>query len=220
MKGWHLALLLAFILGAVLALQIRRLDQRWEASRILRTVEAVTERVRAGGTAVPPAVRQQLLQRNLEILKRAAEQAPDEVTTLVLRGGQYSLLGRQELALRSYRQALALEPRAEIYLNLGHLHWSREERDEARRAFALAGFLDHSAVPGLRKFFAAGQRPWGRPRQTLPPLLEAEDPAPDAGESGDDKASFRGLPAELIGAGPASKTYERLATSGQRGAMG
>ncbi len=172
MKGWQLAVVLTAALGALLVWQLGRAHRRWQASRILRTVEAVTQRVQEAGSTVPPRVRQQLLQRNLEILKQAAEQAPDEVTNLVLRGGQYSLLGRQELALRSYRQALALEPRAEIYLNLGHLHWAREEREEARRAFTFAGFLDHSQVPSLRKFFAAGERPWGHPQTTLAPLLE------------------------------------------------
>jgi len=192
MKGWQLAVVLVAVLGALLVWQLGRAQRRWQASRILRTVEAVTQRVQEAGSKVPPRVRQQLLQRNLEILKQAAEQAPDEVTNLVLRGGQYSLLGRQELALRSYRQALALEPRAEIYLNLGQLHWAREEREEARRAFTLGGFLDHSQVPSLRKFFAAGERPWGHPRLTLPPLLEPRggaaggsigEPGGDSGES-------------------------------------
>jgi hypothetical protein len=45
------------------------------------------------------------------------------------------------MAIESYRAAAALEPRPEIYLNLGRAE-SAHNPDEARRDFALAVRLD------------------------------------------------------------------------------
>ena len=87
----------------------------------------------AAGQAQP-----RLMAANLEMLRQAAPLDPAEVGIPIARGTQYLFLAGPEAALRSYEEALALEPRPEAYLNLGRAQWLAGRRDEARRSFELA----------------------------------------------------------------------------------
>lgn len=132
-----------------LAGQTARWHRRWTASGLLRQVELLSMAAASRGQA--PA---QLMERNLEALRRAAPLHPDEVGIPIARGTQYLFLGRPEAAIRAYEEALALEPRPEGYLNLGRAQWLAGRRDEARRSFVTAVRLD----PGLAAEIPASAR--------------------------------------------------------------
>jgi tetratricopeptide (TPR) repeat protein len=133
MKGRWLAWPVVALLALALAGQTVRWHNRRTASRLLRQVEALSMAAVAAGQAPP-----RLMATNLEMLRRAALLDPAEVGIPIARGTQYLFLARPEAALRSYEEALALEPRPEGYLNLGRAQWLAGRRDEARRNFALA----------------------------------------------------------------------------------
>lgn len=132
-----LAALLGLALVAALVFQTDRLRDRLLASRLLRQVESLTVIAVNTGNLSP-----RLLAANLEALRRAAALDPAEVGIPLARGGQYYLLGRSEAALAAYREALALEPRPEIYLNLSRAYAQAGQREEADRLFAVVRQLD------------------------------------------------------------------------------
>jgi hypothetical protein len=134
-KVW--AFLLIALLAAALAGQTGRWHDRMLASRVLRQVETLSQAAVAYGQA---PVR--LMEDNLRKLDQAAPLDPVSVDILNWRGTQYLFLAQPENAIRVYREALALEPRAEIYLNLGRAEWLLGRRDEARKSFATALRLD------------------------------------------------------------------------------
>lgn len=145
MKGRALAALLAVALAAALAVQTRRVHDRLLASRLLRRVEVLTIATAGSGRLSP-----QLLAANLETLRRAAALDPAEVGIPIARGSQYLLLGRPGAAIEAYEQALALEPRPEIYLNLARAYRLAGDEARARQALALTRRLDPNlarAVP-------------------------------------------------------------------------
>jgi tetratricopeptide (TPR) repeat protein len=125
------------LLALALLGQTLRLRDRLTAARILRQVEvfsmAAIERGEMPRGLVPA---------NLELLRRAAPLDPTQVGIPIARGTQYLLLGNGASAAQSYRQALKLEPRPEIYLNLGRALAAAGETEEARRNFRLALRLD------------------------------------------------------------------------------
>jgi O-antigen ligase len=137
MKGRTLAGLLGVVLAAALLAQSGRWHDRMLASRVLRQVEALSQAAVAYGQA---PVR--LMEDNLRKLDQAAPLDPVSVDLVNWRGTQYLFLAQPENAIRVYREALALEPRAEIYLNLGRAEWLFSRRDDARRSFATAIRLD------------------------------------------------------------------------------
>ena len=71
---------------------------------------------------------------------------------LIARGSQYYLMGRAEPAEQAYLEALRLEPKSEIYLDLGRAQWLAGRREEALRNFTLAVRLD----PGLVRELPSG----------------------------------------------------------------
>ena len=131
----------AFVLTALLAVALAAQTVRWRdravASRLLREVELLSLAAASSGQ-VPP----QVIAANLEALRRAAPLSPAEVGIPIARGTQYLFLDRPEPAERSYREAIALEPRPEGYLNLGRALWLGGRREEAVRGFATAVRLD------------------------------------------------------------------------------
>lgn len=156
MSGRHLSWGLVPLLLCALLWQGQRARQRWDASRLLNAVESVTlqlaEHQRADG---------RLLQYHAETLRRIAPQAPVNVGIPVARGGQYLLLGRPRAAVRAYREALELEPRAEIYVNLGRALRQIGEHEEARECFQKAMILDHNLADTLNDELLA--EPTGEP---------------------------------------------------------
>jgi len=128
-----LAWVVTAVLALGLALQTGRGLDRLRASKALRVVEVMSERMVRAGQASPA-----LVARHIEILEDARRRDPAEVGLLVALGGQYAVLGRPEPAIEAYREALALEPRPETWLNLGHVLLATGRREEAREAFEKA----------------------------------------------------------------------------------
>jgi O-antigen ligase len=131
--AWPLLVLLVLGLEA----QTVRWHHRMKASRLLRQVELLSMSAASSGQASS-----QLMAGNLEALRQAAPLDPVEVGIPIARGTQYLFLGRPAAALRSYQEALALEPRPEGYLNLGRALWLAGRKEDARRSFGVAVRLD------------------------------------------------------------------------------
>jgi cytochrome c-type biogenesis protein CcmH/NrfG len=140
---WALLLVLALALAG----QTVRLRDRLRANRILREVEILTLAAASRGQA-PPA----LFAHNFDQLRQAAALDPSQVAVPNTRGGLYLLLGNGAAAAESYRSALQLEPRPEVYLNLGRAlaHSGQIEGPEgARQQFRLALRLDPRLLPAI-----------------------------------------------------------------------
>lgn len=133
---WGLVVLLALALGA----QGHRAWRLLTASRILRAVERVSVALASRGRAAAP-----LLAHNLDLLARAERLDGANAALRLARGSQLLLLHRPEEALAAYRAALELEPRAEIYLNLGRALRALGRQAEADEASRKARLLH----PGL-----------------------------------------------------------------------
>jgi len=137
------------VLAAVIALAVfRRGAALWRADQILATVEVVSNQAAAAG-GLPP----RLLERHLDLLRRAERLDPAKVGIPLARGSQYLLKGSEGAAARAYERALELEPRAEIYLNLGRARLRLGEEDSAeaalRRAVAIDPKLENLVAPQL-----------------------------------------------------------------------
>jgi tetratricopeptide (TPR) repeat protein len=144
MKGRLLAGLLAAVLAVALAGQTVRWHARMTAGRLLARTEALTLAAARQGSAP-----RGLLRANLDALHRAAELDPVEVGIPIARGSQYLVFGDPGPAIESYEAAAALEPRPEIYLNLGRADLLAKRPEEARRNFALALRLDPRLAPAV-----------------------------------------------------------------------
>jgi len=136
--AWAAVLLLVLALLA----QTGRLRDRMTAGRMLRQVELVSMAMIARGEM--PG---RLLSGNLELLRRAAVLDPTEVGIPIARGTQYLLLGNGSSAAAAYGDALELEPRPEIHLNLGRAFVMAGETEKAREHFRLATRLDPNLAP-------------------------------------------------------------------------
>ena len=130
-------LLLLALLG-----QTGRLRDRLTAGRMLRQVELMSMAMIAR-SQMPP----RLLAVNLEMLRRAAVLDPTQVGIPIARGTQYLLLGNGSSAAAAYGDALELEPRPEIHLNLGRALAMAGETEKAREHFRLATRLDPNLAP-------------------------------------------------------------------------
>jgi O-antigen ligase len=137
LSGRLLAWPLALVLLLALAGQTARWRARVTAGRLLHRVELLTMAAASRGGAP-----RGLLSANLDTLRRAAALDPLEVGVPIARGSQYLLFGNLGAARESYEAAAALEPRPEIYLNLGRTALAAGRPDEARRWFALCVRID------------------------------------------------------------------------------
>ncbi len=158
LTGYPAALLLAWVLGdpdreepgtvsrgraraaalglaLLFALALWPAAGRLAASRLVRAAETRTlTAVRAG---LDPAARR-LLEGNVAMLDDAIRKDPAAISARVALGAQHLLLGHAESAIAAYRQALALEPRPEIYLNLARAQRLAGRDEEARAELATA----------------------------------------------------------------------------------
>lgn len=132
-----LPLLVLALLG-----QTDRARDRLNAGRLLRQTEILTMAAIQRGQ-VPAG----LFGANLQTLGRAAELDPLEIGIPIARGSQYLLLRNGSSAAAAYREALELEPRPEIYLNLGRAALASNDREQARRHFRTALRLDPRLLP-------------------------------------------------------------------------
>jgi tetratricopeptide (TPR) repeat protein len=138
MTTWRRVLLLALALQLLwLGLQVRRAFGMWRADRILKSVESSTMQAVADRRA--PAAR---LLHNVALLTEVEGLAPASASMRLAKGSQYLLLGRNEAAIQAYREALRLEPRPEIFLNLGRAQWRAGLESEALESFGVAARLD------------------------------------------------------------------------------
>ena len=120
--------LLVLVALAALGFGSLRGRDRWQASRTLSTVERISLQMIQSGKATVPA-----LLANAKALERAERQDPANVAIILSRGSQYLLLNRPGSAIEIYEQALALEPRPEVYLNLGRAYWLLGRKGRAHR---------------------------------------------------------------------------------------
>ena len=134
-------MILALLALALLA-QTGRMRDRLLASRMLRQVELLSMAALSRGE-MPRG----LVPSNLELLRRAALLDRIEVGIPVARGTQYLLLGNGDQAASAYREALELEPRPEIHLNLGRALLMAGDQEGAQREFRLAVRLDPHLAP-------------------------------------------------------------------------
>jgi tetratricopeptide (TPR) repeat protein len=144
MKGRLLIWPLAAVLALALVGQTVRWHARLTAGRLLARVESLTMAAVRQGSAP-----RGLLRANLDALKEAGALDPVEVGVPIARGSQYLVFGDPDLAIESYQAAAALEPRPEIYLNLGRAELAARRLDEARQSFALAVRLDPRLAPAV-----------------------------------------------------------------------
>jgi Flp pilus assembly protein TadD len=142
---WFVLVLLVAALVGQLRLTIARLG----ASRALDQVELRSKAALAAGRSS-----RILFAENLQVLRRAAELDPLEPGVPIARGAQHLLLGSAEAAEEAYIDALRLEPRPEIYLNLGRAQLLAGSREAAKYSFRTAVTLD----PNLAQFIPAAGR--------------------------------------------------------------
>jgi O-antigen ligase len=139
--AWLLIAALVLALGA----QSLRLRDRLLASLLLRQIEARTLAAAATGR-----IASTLMMQNLADLERAARLDPIEVAVPFVRGGQFLLMRQPEAAVEAYEQALALEPRPEVYLNLARARRMGGDTAGAGEDLRRAALLDPAlASPGL-----------------------------------------------------------------------
>lgn len=132
-----LGLALCGLALAALGLETARAGRLLGANRRLRAVEITSLRAAQLGKQGEP-----LLLANLTVLRDGERMDPAEIGLRMARGSVYYLLGRMEDAVSGYQDALRLEPRPEIYLNLGRALAALGRRAESDAAVARAIRLD------------------------------------------------------------------------------
>lgn len=133
--GRLVAAVLVLVVALALGAQWRRTSNRLRASRQLQQVEVITQQLAQAQSLSRP-----LLQANLRVLQGARELDPSAVGIPMAIGSHYFLLSRPDRAVEWYRRALELEPRPEIYLNLGRALLPSDEagaRESLQRAVQL-----------------------------------------------------------------------------------
>lgn len=140
------------LLGLAVAclLQIGRAGDRVTASRVLQRVEQSTVLLGQQGRLTA-----QELRLNIQELLDAMELAPDDVRLRLALGGQYLLLNHPQQAVKTYREALAVEARPELYLNLGRAQQAAGDLEGARASYQAAALLN----PLVRRAIPAELRP-------------------------------------------------------------
>lgn len=137
MKRRWLPIVLAALAFAALVAQTVRASERLRTSRLLKLVEAVTPQAARAGAPGRTALAHQL-----QLLRAAQKQEPSNVALVSAAAAQLYLLGRLDEAEAEYRRALAIEPRAEIWLGLGRTLWQKGEPAGAQQVFRRAVALN------------------------------------------------------------------------------
>jgi len=106
------------------------------ASRIVRAVALTTGALPRDASAQPA------LRHNLALAIEAVRLDPDSLAAAQALGSIYLLLNRPADATDAYRRALALQPAAEIYMDLGHAALAAGDTAQARQRYARALELD------------------------------------------------------------------------------
>jgi tetratricopeptide (TPR) repeat protein len=135
----------ALVLAALFA-QTSRGRALVGANQRLRAVEVTSLAAARQGERAEP-----LLLANLSVLREAERMDPADVALRVARGSVYFLLGRMEQAVASYEDAQRLEPRPEIYFNIGRAKLALGDRGAADTAFARAIRIDPRLAKELHR---------------------------------------------------------------------
>ena len=143
------AMVLALVLATGLVYQSVRIVAQLSASRTLFEAEEL-------GIAMVQTGRGNsfLVERMVGRLQVAGARAPWDPRIPLAAGGLSMIDGDVNAAVDAYRRAIAIEPRPEIYFNLGHALLALGEPDEALTAFGAAVRLD----PGRRADVPAALR--------------------------------------------------------------
>lgn len=153
MTGRRLFWIMLPLLVLALVLQARHAERRWRASRTVKAVQFLAEQASQGGPAAASRLRQ-----GLALMRGIASLDPASVDIPVTRGGLYIMLQRPQAAIRAYQEALRLEPRGEVYANLGRAYLMNGEQELARGAFRKAVRLDRSWIKSFRLYLPELQR--------------------------------------------------------------
>lgn len=133
-------LAIGLALAAVVALSAR-VDQardRLAVASGLRQLDAQAAALWGQQDRIPKPQLEQILRSHLAVLDDLARFDPAEVRVPMAVGGRYYLMGRPDAAVRAYEEALALERRGEVYLNLARSHRAAGEQELANEAARLA----------------------------------------------------------------------------------
>lgn len=133
-------ILLGLLLLAYLPPRFVQVKNRLGADRLVAMVEAQTRQVLAQGGRAPG----QLMQLNIDLLKRAQEMDPASISAKVGLASQYMFMKRYPAAIRELNAAAELEPRAEVYANLAQCYLATGNKDAAFEAIQTAIQLDHT----------------------------------------------------------------------------
>ncbi|MEM9291315.1 MAG: O-antigen ligase family protein [Acidobacteriota bacterium] len=132
-----LAFALSLLLAAGAVVHFQRGWERLTASRILLAAEVTSRAVVTSGQ-VPRG----LLTRLRTELERGEDLDPLEFALPMVRGSLYLVQGQGRAAEAAYRRALSIEPRPELWLNLGKALQVSGDPEGARQAFDRAVRLD------------------------------------------------------------------------------
>ncbi len=153
MSGRRLFWIVTPFLAVALVLQVARAERLWRVSRTVSAVEQVTAELSLAGRA--PRGR---IEYHLQLLRQSDRLVPGWVDVPVARGWQYLLTDRPEAAVRSFEEALELEPRAEIYANLVQAYLMTGDREAALEAYKAVRLLDPSLEIAVGGELAAALR--------------------------------------------------------------
>lgn len=153
MSGRRLLIIVMPLALLVAALVLRQSANRWRSS--LLAVEVQSESYRTAATGRPTRA---VLMRNLGLIAKAETLDPANAMLPMLRGSQHLMLRDPHAAIRAYRESLALEPRAEIYNNLGRAYLMAGDEDQAAAHFETAIKLDRHLRPQLESFLERRRR--------------------------------------------------------------
>ena len=137
MQGRLLSPLLIAALAALLGWRLVAGAHALRASRLVRAVEITSPAAAAAG---PNGLG--LLRQNLALASEATRLDPASLSAAQALGSVYLLLGRPDDAVAAYDRALALQPAAEIYMNLGHAFRAAGVADKSRANYRTAIALD------------------------------------------------------------------------------
>jgi tetratricopeptide (TPR) repeat protein len=128
--------LLAVAAGAVALYAFCVLPYRCNIIKNVQTA-AIAGTFDRGGTAAPIAARS-----SLAALQRCTFPTCRDVATDMLIAATYRILGRHEEAIRTYRHALTLDRRPEIYANLAREELATGNRNGAREHYLRAALFN------------------------------------------------------------------------------
>jgi tetratricopeptide (TPR) repeat protein len=133
---WLLALLLV---AATIAVIERRVLPRLQCNRDKARIQAEAKEFENTGDEYLRTTR---ARRNIEACRRCVERVPADYEMWFLLGVNQRVLQLHDEALRSFRQALALNERPETYAEIALLELERGNVDEARALLVKAAMFN------------------------------------------------------------------------------